>query len=159
MLTNSNRSIQKTCTIETRFSDFHKMTVTVLKTCFQKREAKVVNFRDYRFFSNEEFRQQIPQDILKTVQNGGIVSYESFLSICQRALDSRAPMKQKYERSYHNLFINKIILKAIMDWSRMRNKFLKTRSSEDKRAYNTQINYFLTLVRKAKKDYYINLDH
>ena len=46
-----------------------------------------------------------------------------------------------------------------MDWSRLRNKFLKTRFNEDKKAYNTQRNYCLTLVRKAKKDYYNNLDH
>ena len=46
-----------------------------------------------------------------------------------------------------------------MDRSRLRNKFLKTRSNEDKKAYNTQRNYCLTLVRKTKKDYYNNLDH
>ena len=70
------------------------MIVTVLKIYFQKREAKVVNYRDYQNFSNEEFRQQVLMDILKTTQNGDIVSYESFLNIYQPALDSRAPRKQ-----------------------------------------------------------------
>ena len=93
MLTNSNRSFVNSCTNETGLSDFHKMIVTVLKIYFQKREAKVINYRDYRNFSNEEFRQQVLKDILKATQNGDIVSYESFLSICQRALDSRAPKK------------------------------------------------------------------
>ena len=46
-----------------------------------------------------------------------------------------------------------------MDRSQLRNKFLKTRSNENKRTFNTQMNYFLTLVRKAKKDYYNKLDH
>ena len=155
VLTNSNRSFQNSCTIETGLSDFHKMIVTVLKIYFQKREAKVINYRDYRNFSNEEFRQQVLKDILKATQNGDIVSYESFLSICQQALESRAPKKQKYVRSNHSPFINK----TIMDRSRLRKKSLKTRSNEDKKAYNTQRNYCLTLVRKAKKDYYNNLDH
>ena len=146
MLTNSNRSFQNSCTIETGLSDFHKMIVTVLKIYFQKREAKVINYRDYRNFSNEEFRQQILKEILKATQNGDIVSYESFLSICQQALESRAPKKQKYVRSNHSPFINKTILKAIMDRSRLRNKFLKTRSQEGKKAYNTQRNYCLTLL-------------
>ena len=44
-----------------------------------------------------------------------------------------------------------------MDRSLLRNKVLKTRSNEDKKAYNTQRNYCLALVRKAKKDYYNNL--
>ena len=135
------------------------MIVTVLKTYFQKREAKVINYRDYRNFSNEDFRQQVLKDILKATRNGDIVSYELFSSICQRALDSRAPKKQKHFRSNHSPFINKTILKATMDQSRLRNKFLKTRSNEDKKAYNTQRKYCLRLVRKAKKDYYNNLDH
>ena len=46
-----------------------------------------------------------------------------------------------------------------MDRSRLRNRFLKTRSNEDKKAYNTQRNYCLTLVRKSKRDYYNNLEH
>ena len=107
MLTNSNRSFQNSCAIETGLSDFHKMIATVLKICFQKREAKVINYRDCRNFSNEEFRPQVLKDILKTTQSGDIVSYESFLSIFQQALDSRAPKKQKYVRSNHSPFINK----------------------------------------------------
>ena len=82
MLTNSNWSFQNSCTIDTGLSDFHKMIATVLKIYFQKREAKVINYRDYRKFANEEFRQQVLKDILKTTQKGDIVSYESFLSIC-----------------------------------------------------------------------------
>ena len=54
------------------------MIVTVLKIYFQKREAKVINYRDYQNFSNEEFRQQVLKDILKATQNGDTVSYESF---------------------------------------------------------------------------------
>ena len=46
-----------------------------------------------------------------------------------------------------------------MDRSRLRNKFLKTRSHEDKKAYNTQRNHCLKLVTKANKYYYNNLDH
>ena len=44
-----------------------------------------------------------------------------------------------------------------MDRSLLTNKVLKTRSNEDRKTYNTQRNYYLTLVRKAKKDYYNNL--
>ena len=107
---------------------------STLKIQFQKREAKIINCRDYKNFSNEEFRQQVLKDVLKTAQNGNIVSYESFLTICQWALDSRASKKQKYVRSNQSPFINKNILKTTMDRSRLRNKFLKTRSNEEKRA-------------------------
>ena len=99
------------------------MIVTVLKIYFQKREAKVINYRDYRNFSNEEFRQQVLKNISKPTQNGNIVSYESFLSICQRAPDIRAHKKQKYVRYNHSLVINKTILKAIMDRSRFKSDY------------------------------------
>ena len=68
--------------METGLSDFHKMIVTFSKIYFQEREAKVINYRDYQNFSNEEFRQQVLKDILKATQNGDIVSYEFFSSIC-----------------------------------------------------------------------------
>ena len=51
MLTNSNQSFQNYCIIETELSDYQKMIVTVLKIYFQKREAKVINYRDYRMRS------------------------------------------------------------------------------------------------------------
>ena len=144
MVTNSdgsNQSFQNSCTIETGLSDFHEVIVTILKIYFQKREAKVINYIGYRNLANEEFRQQVLNDILRATQNGDIICYESFLSICKRALDCRTPKKQKYVRSNHSLFINKTILKAIMDRFRLRNKFLKTRSNEDKNVYNRQRNY------------------
>ena len=75
MLTNSNRSFVNSCTNETGLSDFHKMIVTVLKIYFRKRE---VNYKDDRNFSNEEFRQQVLKDILKTTRDGNIISYGSF---------------------------------------------------------------------------------
>ena len=37
VLTNRNRSVQQTTTIETGLSDFHKIAVTVLKTTFQNK--------------------------------------------------------------------------------------------------------------------------
>ena len=44
MLTNSYRSFQNSCAIETGLSDFHKMIVTILKTYFQKKEPKIIQY-------------------------------------------------------------------------------------------------------------------
>ena len=46
-----------------------------------------------------------------------------------------------------------------MDRTRLRNKFLRYRSAENKRAYNRQKNYSVSLTRKSKRDYYNNLDN
>ena len=78
MLTNSNRSFQICSIIKTGLSDFHKMIVTVVKIYFRKKEAKAINYSDYRNFSNEKFRQQVLKDIIKTTQYGNIFLMNSF---------------------------------------------------------------------------------
>ena len=42
ILTNRNRRVQKTATVETGLSDFHRMAVTVLKTTFPKQGPTVI---------------------------------------------------------------------------------------------------------------------
>ena len=59
MLTTSYRSFHNSCAIETGLSDFHKMVVTVMKSHFQKKEPKIIQYRDYNNFSAEEYRQYI----------------------------------------------------------------------------------------------------
>ena len=46
-----------------------------------------------------------------------------------------------------------------MKRTRLRNRFLKDMSDSNRVAYNTQRNYCVSLIRKAKKSYYSNLDH
>ena len=55
--------------------------------------------------------------------------------------------------------MNKAISKAVMDRTRLRNKFLKNRTAENKLAYNRQRNYCVSLTRKSKRDYCNNLDN
>ena len=55
--------------------------------------------------------------------------------------------------------MNKAISKVVMNRTRLRNKLLKNRSAENKFAYNCQRNYFVSLTRKSKRDYYNNLDN
>ena len=43
--------------IKTGLSDFHKMTVTVMKTTFEKLKPNIIHYRGYRKFSNDKFRE------------------------------------------------------------------------------------------------------
>ena len=53
ILTNRPCSFQNSCVFETGLSDFHRMTVTVMKMHFQKLQPRVINYRDYKHFQNE----------------------------------------------------------------------------------------------------------
>ena len=55
-----------------------------------------------------------------------------------------------------NNYMNKRLSKEIMKKYRLRNKFLNTKSDLDKKVYNKQRNYVVSLLRK-KKEFYGNL--
>ena len=50
MLTNHPRSFQNSLAIETGLSDFHRMTVTLMKAYSTKLCPKLVNYRDFKRF-------------------------------------------------------------------------------------------------------------
>ena len=49
--------------------------------------------------------------------------------------------------------------KAVMDCTRLGNKFLKNKSARNKLAYNRQRNYRVSLTRNSKRDCHSNLDN
>ena len=58
-LTNRPRNFQCTATIETSISDFHKLVVTVLKTFYKRERPKIIHYRNYQNFENNNFRQDL----------------------------------------------------------------------------------------------------
>ena len=77
---------------------------------------------------------------------------DAFSAICCEVLNKYVPQKQRHIRANHKSFINAEISKAIMIWSRMRNRFLKHRSDENRRLFQKLRNKCLSLLRKAKKN-------
>ena len=58
-LTNFLRSFQNTTAVTTGLSDFHKMTVTVLKNNLCKPKPKTVYYRCYKTFYSNVFRKEL----------------------------------------------------------------------------------------------------
>ena len=50
MLTNVPQSFHTRCVIETGLSDFHLITLTVMKKSFKKLKPSVINYRSYKHF-------------------------------------------------------------------------------------------------------------
>ena len=67
-------------------------------------------------------------------------------------------MKQKYLRANQGRFMTKDLHKAIMQRSRLRNKFLRDRTDISREEYKKQRNLCVSLLKKAKKDHFANLD-
>ena len=59
ILTNCKHCFQNTEALTTGFSDFHKMTVTVLNSEYVKADPIKVNYRDYKQFNCILFREEL----------------------------------------------------------------------------------------------------
>ena len=95
-------SFKGSCVIETGLSDFHRMTVTVMKGTFEKLLPRVVNYRD-RYFENGRFRADLLSELSKANIEENEEGLSAFLITCKRTLDIHAPRKQKYARRNHML--------------------------------------------------------
>ena len=73
-------------------------------------------------------------------------------------MDKHAPTKKKYLRANHANFVTKQLRKAIMKRSKLPSDFLKDRNDASQSAYRKQRNLCVTLLRKAKKQYFSNLE-
>ena len=158
ILTNKPSSFQSSCVAETGLSGFHRMILTVTKMTFQKLKPRVINYRDYKHFNNERFRDDLLSEISNSYLEFDNNSFDEFFNMCRSTLDQHAPRKQKYARGNHMPFMNKTLSKEIMKRTKLRNKFLKERTDESKKRYTLQRNYCVSLLKKTKKNYYDSLN-
>ena len=158
ILSNTPRSFQSTCVIETGLSDFHLTTLTVMKKSFRKFHPRLINYRSYKNFSNEAFRECLLEKLSKEIFENNDEGLQRFCDINLQVLNQRAPQKIKYVRGNQMPFMTKQLSKEIMKRSRLPNNFLRNRTEENKILYNRQKNYCVSLLRKSKRRYYENLN-
>ena len=120
VLTNRNKSVQKTTTVETGLSDFHKMVVTVLKTAFPEQGLTAINYRNCKKYNENAFKSDLQHE-LKRIDPSDL-NYGSFEAAFDRILDKHAPSKKKYAPANDKPFMTCALRKAIM----LRSKLLKT---------------------------------
>ena len=156
ILTNRPKQFKDSKVIETGLSDHHKMTTTVLKTFFQKQSPLIIKYRDFKKFNKNLFRSEL-QHQLNNI-NSNDITYETFETTFLNLFNLHAPIKQKYVRANNAPFMNKILSKAVMNRSRLRNMFLRNPTINNKANYNKLRNYCTKLFRKEKKKFYNNLD-
>ena len=63
ILANQQRCFQSSCSIDTELSVFLRLTVTVLKTYFQKQESNTIMYRGYKKLSNQIFPEECVKEL------------------------------------------------------------------------------------------------
>ena len=152
-ITNSASSFQNTSAVSTGLSDFHKMTVTVLKNTFPKAEPKEIIYRNYKRFSSERFKEELRN----TLQNANIIDYSHFEKIFLDILNVHAPVKKKKLRANETPYMTKALRKAIMKRSELETKFRKKYSIVAEAAFKKQKNFVSRLYKKERKKFYSSL--
>ena len=149
------KSIQTTTTVETGLSDFHTMVVSIVKSKYQKEGPSIINYRNYKDFKLEEFRKDLHLEINKLqASKTDILSYRQFEEAFNEVVEKHAPMKKKFVRENHAPFMTKSLRKAIMLRSKLRNRYNKSRTSENLNNYHKQRNLCVKLLKSAKNEYY-----
>ena len=146
MLTNPSESFYNSCAIETGLPDFHKMTITIMKTTFRKQEPKIIHHRDYKNFSNNAFRKDL---LLEASCNGHVSepdNFPSFINAGVKALNKHMTLVKRSMLGQSKApFMNKILKKAILHPTKPKNIFLRNWSDETKISFNKQRNYCVSL--------------
>ena len=156
ILTNRPKHFQNSLTFETGISDFHKMIITIMKVKFKKMPPKVITYRNYKTFSQDNFKLDLNE--LLNDDNLFNLSNDEFVTLTMKPVNRHAPLKQKYLRANQAPFMTKELQKAFMLRTKLRNKSLKLKTEASYNEYKQQRNICTFLVRKAKRDYYSNLD-
>ena len=149
ILTNFPKSFQNSMAIETGLSDFHKMTVTVMKSHYKKLKPKIICYRKYTNFSTDLFREKLMRNINK--QKFSNITLDSLKDIFINILDTLAPVKHKYVRANQAPFMTKSLNKAVMDRSRLKNSYLKNKTPGNWLAYKKTTQFLCFFIQKRKE--------
>ena len=97
ILTNRERRFHNSIAIETGLSDHHKLTITVLKSSFQKQVPITILYRDYKNFNHSVFRTELVGELYN--QNNDNTNYSLFEEVIVKLLNRHAPLKKKARQS------------------------------------------------------------
>ena len=137
-------------------SDFHTMIVSMLKGGFSRRGPRIVTYRDFSAYSTLDFRSYLMANIRSVSLDHG--NYKAFDGMVTDVLLQHAPIKKKYLRANDGPFMTKELRKEMMHRKRFLNKYNKDKTVESLVAYKWQRNMCVKILRKAKYNYYQNLD-
>ena len=127
-----------------------------MKSYSPQRTPNIVTYRKYTNFNKGKFIDEISFNLTK--HNLQELTLEAFISMFKTVFEKHAPLRKKYLRANHSKFVTKELSKSIMLRSKLRKRFLKDRRKESRSKYKKQRNVCVYLLKKAKKDYYENID-
>ena len=116
----------------------------------------IIRYRDFKNFDSTRFFEKLQVRLTNLDMNS--LDFGGLKNGLMELLNEVAQLKTKFLRANHSKFVTKDVSKAIMLRTKLRNQFLKKKTLEARTNYNKQRNICVSLVKKAKRGYYENLD-
>ena len=116
-LTNSHNSFKNYAVISAGLSDFHKMIVTVMKTTIIKGKPKQITYRDYKYFDDHIFKEDLSRRLNAEIKNK--TNFQKFQETVLEVLEKHVPLKSKLVRANEVPYTTKALRKDIKTRSRL----------------------------------------
>ena len=154
ILTNKPKSFQNTCITETGLSDFHKLISTFFKTQITRLKPKIVFYRNYKHFEDSRFLEDLNSTDFSLNTDDPNENYNFITDKFLNVVNRHAPLKKKTLRGNQAPFLTKELRKEIYTRSKLKNKYNRNPTEENKAIYKKQRNKCVYLRRKAIKVYF-----
>ena len=152
LLTNRTGSFHKMSIFETGISNHHKLILSEFHSYFTCIPLKTIEYRNYKNFNETVFLIDLDQKLLKGgMQKSNNKMYSTFTKVFRLVLDKHTPLKVKKVRENQGPFIAKELSKAIMNKSKIRNKYQKWLSRENVLALKEAKKVCNKLTKSVKK--------
>ena len=93
ILTNKPTCFQNSCVFQTGLSDFHLLTLTVLKSKSKKAPPKIVSYRDYKKYDHLNCFTYVHSHLSSLCFND--FSFDDFNALLLKLFDNFAPFHEK----------------------------------------------------------------
>ena len=123
------------------------MTLAIMRKTFKKQRPRIINYRPFKHFSNEEFRKPLIDNLSNQIYVNNNDGFNRFCKIIIDTLNSFALIKNKFVRASQMPFTTKELSREIMKSSRLRNSFLRKKTEETRKLYVKQRNKCVSLEK------------
>ena len=133
------------------------LLITVIRKSFKKFQPRIINYGPHKNFSYEKSKFYLLNELIKEDFINNVLKRFAMNAISMNVLNKHAPRKKKIVRGNQMPFMTKDFPKEIIKKSRLRNRFSKNKSLENRMLYKQQRNYCVSLLKKTKIRHYANL--
>ena len=154
ILTNKNRSFINSNVVITGLSDWHGMVTTMTRTCVKKLPPKIIKYRSFKNFNEQNFLRDIKEITENRDSTGEIEPFENLSIDFLNVTDKHAPLKSKIVRGNDAPFMTSELRRQIRYRSKLSKIARTEKTPQSILAFHKQRNKCNKLKFENKKAYF-----